>query len=259
MRRPTGFTLVELLVVISIILLLVATLLPSIQRALDAAERTNCAANVRAICQGMNMYQSENRGSCPTLGYAERISEDPQTYGSLQELFEQGADSNPQHWWLLVEGRYVKAETFACPADDDWEPVRRKTDRHGWASWYNVSYGLQPAARGRNKGFPGAPGQNTDTWIIGDKPQFPIEGVHPRYKSHSANHPETGTNLASRSATVILWTREGNTPGRYSDGHRSHPDNFYRPGPGYGSFGPEGDYLWPRGGGDSYLFWWDGR
>ena len=62
--RP-GFTLVELLVVIGIIAVLISLLLPALGRARKAANSTACAANLRTILQGMQMYVSENNGYFP--------------------------------------------------------------------------------------------------------------------------------------------------------------------------------------------------
>lgn len=65
-RRP-AFTLVEILVVISIIALLLALLLPSLRSARDQAKRIVCGANVRAIGQGVWNYWTERNGRVPFI------------------------------------------------------------------------------------------------------------------------------------------------------------------------------------------------
>jgi type II secretory pathway pseudopilin PulG len=61
---PPGraFTLVELLVVITIIMLLLSMLTPGLEKAFQTAQRAKCAANLHAIHLGTYQYATNNQG-----------------------------------------------------------------------------------------------------------------------------------------------------------------------------------------------------
>src|SRR5436190_23675395 len=64
-NRKTGFTLVELLVVIGIIALLISILLPALNAAKERANRVKCSSNLRQIGQGLLLYANDNKGIYP--------------------------------------------------------------------------------------------------------------------------------------------------------------------------------------------------
>ena len=69
-----AFTLVELLVVISIIALLVAILLPALNKAREQAKLISCMSNVRQVGLACITYAADNEGWYPEnpgqTGYA---------------------------------------------------------------------------------------------------------------------------------------------------------------------------------------------
>ena len=83
--RRCGFTLVELLVVIGIIALLVSILLPALNRAREAAQRTKCLSNLRSVGQGMQMYGIASKGQIP-IGF--RISSATATNATFQDNYD---------------------------------------------------------------------------------------------------------------------------------------------------------------------------
>ena len=64
-RLDPGFTPVEVLVVIGIIVLLIAVLLPALAAARRAARVTQCPANLQQIGVGLHLYADANEDYLP--------------------------------------------------------------------------------------------------------------------------------------------------------------------------------------------------
>jgi len=63
--RARGFSLVELLVVTSIIAMLVAIVAPSLRRAMELTKRATCMAGLKVIADGFHQYGMENKRFLP--------------------------------------------------------------------------------------------------------------------------------------------------------------------------------------------------
>ncbi len=70
MRKQKGFSLIELLIVVAIILIIAAIAIPNLLRARMAANESSAVASVRTINTAMVTYNS----TYPTVGYAATLA-----------------------------------------------------------------------------------------------------------------------------------------------------------------------------------------
>jgi type II secretory pathway pseudopilin PulG len=115
-NRDEAFTVVELVIVISVIGILGALLLPAIARSKALATRTQCVNNLRHIGLSVRFYATDDQGRVPTFA-----SDDPFWRIGLQPYL--GLPPDPTK----------SDKIFICPNDPAWFTFP-------YSSWYFSSY-----------------------------------------------------------------------------------------------------------------------
>ncbi len=151
--KTCAFTLVELLVVVSILALLIGILVPSLKSARRVSKRVVCGSQLRAVGQALRMYLNDSNDYLPIVSDMpsfEQDSDNPRpSIGSVlapyvNKAFESTPNSSGGDNELLGKG----VEVFHCPSDrpgvtDRGEPNKGKSFFETELSSYAFNVRLQ--------------------------------------------------------------------------------------------------------------------
>lgn len=98
-RKRTGFSLVELLVVVSIIAVLVGLLLPAVQSARDSSRRTACASNLRQLGIALQGYVAANKDRFPPF----KVDDATRIQGTLDDPWANPYPGKSTYWFGEVD------------------------------------------------------------------------------------------------------------------------------------------------------------
>lgn len=157
-RRPgRGFTLVELLVVMSIIAVLIAMLLPAVNVAREAGRRTTCGNNIRNLGLALNNYHQSHRIFPPSMFVPK--GENPLTitkheinwvimllpYIEQVPLYKKFDLTKPISDKANREARGANIPIMLCPTDSGRDvPFSRSSEGDNWA---RGNYGVNGSIR----------------------------------------------------------------------------------------------------------------
>jgi prepilin-type N-terminal cleavage/methylation domain-containing protein/prepilin-type processing-associated H-X9-DG protein len=241
LNSSRGFTLVELLVVISIIGVLMSLTLPAINSAREAARRAVCVNNIRQVGLAMRDYDANKKKFPGYAGNPTRNTSVTTVSWQIALLPNLGATGDYKNWEENNQALSVFGyrEIFVCPSDPPDRPTTPQTSyvinagidsadvRAAGLSFSNPSTTFNSVARGKTMTDADIQtlmlsenlnaGNYTDTakWLVGM--------VWYNAVPSASSNPE---HLVNGRWTTPVWTiGSANIPA--TDNHKARPSSFH--------------------------------
>jgi prepilin-type processing-associated H-X9-DG protein len=211
MRRREGFTLVELLVVLGIVMVLSGLALSALAGARKSAQSAMCLSNLRQLAVAATEYAVRNEGSYPPAQWSDAA--DPALFRAWDYTRRGASVLGPGLLWSGVQSPAVQQ----CAAFDG----RSQSPGDPYTGYnYNTSY----VGRGTGEGLPArvaAVKQPALTLLFGDG-QWSL-GANKYMRSPKRSPTEDpvayGDGTATRAAGTQGYRHRGATNAIFCDGH----------------------------------------
>lgn len=239
-----GLTLLEMLVVASIIALLAALLLPSLSRARQQARRMLCAANLRGSGNALNVYRTE-MGRYPDVGDRDPRKVFGPTWkpGDPKPSRAASLDNIGDLAEGLVSSSLGDPRALYCP-------VSLQDDRNARGPYSPVKVGGKPTQQWRS-------GQISFVYLVGIDYTYPTAGdVATFFPSHESPdrrlNKDIGRAVLIGDRTVVLgsgWKNVAGSNHQRQGGWFYHADGSVRWWPWDRLIAhptPKYIYYWPR-------------
>lgn len=146
--KVKGFSLIELLVVVSIIGLLLSLLLPAVMAARESARKLTCQHHLQQLGLAMHNYEAANKHYPPSFVWSHVTSWS--IHGRLLPFLEQSAAASQVRLDLrwhdpinLASGvQTLKVEAIACPSDPNSDTVCDAGPGEGYVRPLNYGFNV---------------------------------------------------------------------------------------------------------------------